>query len=364
MIRAATCILVFIVVRIHGQVWEYGQTTNAVNQSQHMSSRFGSTEYNAQGDSGSSSDIKDRDSMLLSNYAIITATIESVGVVDKYGRSLVLNFDDVEVLEGVLAQRQDDETKMKVFGWSHWYERDDDGHLIPFDEDSGITVDDLGRTVVTEAGNDKFKHTIEEGVLEGVDEPAEIGDRDLWLGNSKKARTMAKVLSEHGHDVVDEDNKQDDNEWLVAEDEDEFSLREELQGRRIMFWFEPVRIEPSENNDLDQAIEFTDSVILDAETEAGITIKNADDDSGLDSSGNDEDDEEDEAEPEPEPEPETDEDEDFHEEVESVISSVSRMNNVSKENVEAMVDPAENDKLPDDYEPDVDAIYAEIQNRM
>lgn len=70
----------------------------------------------------------------------------------------------------------------------------------------------------------------QEGVLEGRDDPVEIGDLELWLDNVKKARTFTKVLSSRGHDVVDQDNKNDDRNWLDAEDDDEFALREELEA--------------------------------------------------------------------------------------------------------------------------------------
>jgi len=112
--------------------------------------------------------------------------------------------------------------------------------------------------------------------LEGRDDPVEIDDLKLWLGNGKKARTFAKILSADGHDAIDEDNKRDDRNWLVADNGDDFNLRPELEGRRIMFWFEQTTLKEENLEGQDEDVTFTDSVILDAETEAGITILNGD----------------------------------------------------------------------------------------
>jgi hypothetical protein len=116
-----------------------------------MSSRFGSTDYNAQGGSSSSEDYEDRDGLLLGRYAIISAEIAGVGVNDQYGKSVVLNLDDTMVHEGVISDRQGADKK-KVYGWSKWFDRDPEtDDLVPFEEGGDITTDELGRIVTEEA---------------------------------------------------------------------------------------------------------------------------------------------------------------------------------------------------------------------
>jgi len=327
-------------------------------------SRFGdNTDYNPTGGSSDGGDYKERDSLLLSNYAIVSAELVSVGVYEgNYGLNLILNCDDGVVHEGVLTRRTDNgdgeaDDKLKVFGWDQWYDRDEDYDLVPFDEGGEITTDNLGRRVTQEAGGDTYRYDIEEGVLEGRDEPVEIGDFEHWLSNGKKARTFAKVLSERGHDVVDQDNKRDDRDWLAVEDEDDFQLRDELQGRRIMFWFERTTLTPDDMEGLDDTVTFTDSVILDGETEAPITIVNSDeeDESSTESDSSD---------------AETDGSSDGGDDVEGgeqelpqdvdeLVDMFARTGQDDPDSIETIV----TEESPADYEVDIDAIMSEVQAR-
>ena len=325
-------------------------------------SRFGSTNYDANGGSTSSTEeYKDRDAMLLGRYAILSVNLDSVGVYDgNYGKNMILNMDDVSVVEGVVTTRTDDgdgnaDGKIKVMGWDKWFGRDDEMNLVPFDEDGEVSTDELGRRITEEYGGTDYKYQVESGVLEDRDEPEDIGDAEIWLGNGKKARTLAKVLSARGHDVIDEDNKNDDREWLAAETDEEFELREELQGREIEFWFEETTLKAEEIDDLEDDITFTDSVVLDAESGAPITIPNDSDGSG--SGGGSDASEGDSSTAEEDAQAESEE---YPQELDELIDMFARTEKTEKASIEGML----RDEAPDDFDLDVDAAIDEIERRI
>lgn len=304
--------------------------------------------------------------MLLGQYAIVESGLARVGVYDgQYGKTLILNLDDTVINEGVITERIDDgngnaDGKVKVFGWDKWYDRDENMELVPFDEGGEITVDNLGRRVTEEAGGSTYKYEVTEGVLEGRDEPVSIGDREIWLSNGKKARTLAKVFSKHGHDVVDEENKRDDSSWLIADDEDSFGLRDELEDRRVMFWFEQNTLKADDVEGLDQDVTFTDSVVLDAETEAGITIQNGDgggNGGGGDGGGTTDDTNSDDA--SVDAASNGDGIEGFPEAIDELVDMFARTNQTNRESIETLV----MDEAPADYTVDMNAVMAAVEDR-
>jgi hypothetical protein len=330
-------------------------------------SRFKSTNYNPTGSaSGNSSDgdYKERDSFLLGRMAIITFDLDSVGVYEgNYGQSIILNMDDVEVNEGVLSERLDDE-KIKVFGWDNWFDRDEETfELEPLPGQDTVSDDDLPSVESQSAGGEKYRYAITDALMEGRDDPVSIGDGELWLSNGKKTRTLAKVLSKKGHDIIDEENEREDRGWLTAESDNEFQLRDELQGRRLMMWFEQVTIPAEEmDEDQDEDITFTDTVLLDADSESGITIANGsgggvvgDTDGG---SGNATD-----AADEPAEGTSGDdssaEEAGFPEGIDGLIDVFARNNQSDREKVSNAV----KNEAPDDYDVDMGAVMEEINNR-
>jgi len=312
-------------------------------------SRFGNTQYQASGSNNQSADYKDRDSFLMSRYAIVEATLANVGVYPgNYGQNIILSMDDVEVLEGVIGRRLDDE-KLKVFGWDKWFNRDGETmELEPLPGQDSVSEGALPEVESTSAGGNTFRYNIEEAVMEGRDEPVPVGDLEMWLKNSKKARTMAKVFSEHGHDIINEDNTREDYGWMDAENRSEFNFRDDLEGRRIIFWFENKTIPADKlGEDQNEDITFTDSVILDAETEAGITIKNGE---TSDSAGTSSDVEE-------EADEEADDEAEFPADIQSLVDMFARTGQDNRESVESMV----RDAAPNGYEVDMDAVMAAIE---
>jgi hypothetical protein len=317
-----------------------------------MSSRFNNTDYDASG-GANNDDYDNRDGLLVGKYGIVTAVVADVGVNDQFGTSVVFNLDDVEVVEGVVTDREG-AAKKKVYGWSNWFDRDPEtGDLVPFEEGEEISIDVLGRRVTESAGGDKYRYTVEEGVMEGRDDPVSLGDRDYWVSNSKKTRTLCKVLSAHGHDIINEENKREDGKWLNAETGDDFNLRDDIQGRRIMFWYQDDSFTVEEDGE-EEVVEFTDAVVLDEETEVGITIRNGDadqEDLAESESQTETSDTEEEQE-----EPET---EDFPEDIEDAIRMFARTNQTDKDKLAPLLE----DEAPDDYDLDLDAVVAEIKRR-
>jgi len=326
-------------------------------------SRFGNTEYNANGGATNTQDYKDRESILVGRYAIIEATLGDFGVYEgQYGQNIIPGLDDAEVLEGVICSRTDNgdgeaDEKMKVFGWDKWYDRDEEMELVPFDDGGEITTDELGRRVTDEAGGDTYKYQIEAGVLEGRDEPVDIGDVELWLGNGKKARTLAKVFSAEGHDIIDD--KDDDRSWLNAEDRGSFNLRDELDGRRVMIWFEQVTLTPDDIDDLDESVTYTDAVVLDAETETPITIINDEEDEDGAESDSSDDGDEDGSDSSGAAESGDSDGEELPGDVDELVDMFARTGQDNRDNVKNII----MDEAPDGYEPDMDYIMDEIQAR-
>jgi hypothetical protein len=256
----------------------------------------------------------------------------------------------VQVNEGVVTERLSDE-KVKVFGWDRWFDRDENMELQPLPGQDAVSEAELPSVESTTAGNDTYRYSIADSVLEGRDDPVDIGDRELWLTNAKKTRTIAQVLSERGQSIINDNAKRDDDDYLKAETDEQFMLRDELQGRRLMLWFEDVTIPAEELDDeQDEAITFTDSVILDAETETGITMDNA---------AVVEDEADEEQEEEREAVAADGGGSSFPEALDDLISMFARNNQTDRERVETMVQS----EAPDGYTVNMDSVMTAIDNR-
>jgi hypothetical protein len=267
----------------------------------------------------------------------------------QYGEQIILNMDNVEVREGVMSEREKD-GKVKLWGWDQWFDRDPaTQELIPYDEGGEITTDELPRRKTEDAGRNTFRYEITEGLLEGRDDPVEIGDRELWLSNQAKTRTVAKVLSKHGKSIIK--NKSDNRDWLSIDSANEdFPLREDLEGRRLMMWFQPTSFTIEEKGE-EKTVTYIDTVILDAETEAGITMLN--DESSEQSTI-----------PEPGSESESESTttdtssnpEDFPPAIQDLVDMFRRTEQTSRESIEPIV----NAEAPDGYDVDMDAVMAAV----
>jgi len=308
-----------------------------------------SADYNS-GSSGNNSgggdgDYEERPRLSMNNYAIASFVVSDLSeYTGDYGQNVYVNLDDVELMHGMFYDRtwegpdgadDYDDKMMKLFGFGDWFDTNEDGTLA-----EEIDEKFINHRISEKFGSNKFPYEFVELVTEDED-PIEVGDMEMKLRNSTKNRTFLKVLTDQGHDVIDD--KENDISWV---NENNMTLRDDILGRRIVLFFKETTWTPDGQ---DEPVTYTDAVVLDAETGAGVTIQNgsSDSDSSDDSSsgtlgGDDEDD----GLPEGVPE-----------DADDIIDFMARTGETDPDQVDNLVgDEAE------DY--DLDAVVAEVERRM
>lgn len=215
----------------------------------------------------SSSGNYDNEELLFTPYASIKGTLNrAFGTSSQFGESLGVNFEDVSLVDGVVAYDADKD-KYKLFSWT------EATGLSPSDMlDRGMEpankVEDLDDIISkTYVGNQKTydviaarmepgddydgaskvrEMTVEDGTPSFGDwedmggEPIEVFNSTItWFngsdeyGPSASSKRLATVLSNQGEDmVIDEDNLYG---WLADTSGANF-LRDELQGREVEFF--------------------------------------------------------------------------------------------------------------------------------
>ena len=299
----------------------------------------GSNGSNNNGDGG---DYDDDRVFKLTKYCQIAGNIDRLNqFTGDYGQTSILGYTDVEVLDGMLYERDDDPNKLKVFAWDDLYERDDEGEL-PED----LEVSEAPRKKSEKVAGDTYRYELIGAAIEGRTDPIEVGEITMFLSNSSASRTLMKKLTTAGHDaIVDRD---DDYGWAL----DNLTLRPELEGRNVIHFHVEDTFKP---NDADEAVTFTTPKLLDGKTEEQITIPNGDDDSdssedaggslgGSDDSGGDSGGEVPSGVPD---------------EADGLIDYFARTGEDDSDNVEQMLES----EVPDMAEVDMDAVMAEIQAR-
>lgn len=314
------------------------------------------TQYNSNGstnNSGSDSDsedYEDRRSLKLGKYGIVSFELDSLSTWDggNYGTSLIVDVNDVKVIDGMVYDRtkgNDDDT-IKVFGYDKWFQTDGNGQL-----EEEVTDKLVNHRITEEFGGTQYPYEFLDRTTQD-DDPVELGDMTMWLSNGTKNRTFAKVVTPQGHDIINEKN--DNHNWLARDDP---QIRDDLEGRRLILFYEKDSFNP---DDADEPVEFTDAVILDEETRAGITIKNG----SSSSSGNASSSSGSESEASssgsvggngslPEGVPD---------ELDDIIGFIARTGDQNAENVQQLVQSELNDDTSMD-DVDLDAVMAEIENR-
>lgn len=301
-------------------------------------------EYSSGGNnSGNSGDYEERESLKLSNYAIVSFEVsrleEYTG--NAYGQSVFVDLDDVRVKHGLIYDRfyDDDDDTVKVFGFGKWFQTNDDGTLAE-DVEEGL----INQRISEEFGGKQYPYELLDFTTEENSEEVELGDMSLALNNSTKYRTFLKVLTTAGHDVIDD--KDDESNWA---DENNIEMRDDLKDRRMIMFFKKDTFVPDGD---DEPITYTDAVILDEKTGSGITIQNGS--SGSSESSDDEEEEasgtlggnDDDALPEGVPE-----------EADEIIDFLARTEETDPDSVDGLVsDEAE------DY--DLDAVVGEVEKRI
>jgi hypothetical protein len=266
-----------------------------------------------------------------------------------YGQNVYLDLDNVRVKHGMVYDRQwvpdgetedtYDDTTMKVFGFGKWFDTNDDGTL-----DEEIQEKFINHRISESFGSNTFPYEFESLTKEGDDE-IEMGNMSMKLKNSTKFRTILKVITTAGHDVIND--KDDDFDWA---DENRIELRDDLDSKRIVLFYKKQSFTPDGD---DEEVTYTDAVLLDESTGAGITIQNGDSDGGSSSSENKDASEggtlggnDDDALPEGVPE-----------EADSIIDFLARTNENNPSEVDSLVASE-----ADDY--DLDAVVEEVERRM
>jgi len=312
-----------------------------------------STDYNS-GSSGdnnsggsSDNDYEERERLSLDKYAMASFKVSGISYHEaEYGLNVYLDIDDVEVMHGMLYDRtwdggdlidDYDDDVMKVFGFGNWFDTNPDGTL-----DEELQEKFVNHRISENIGSNTFPYEFEELVTEGDDE-IEMGNMSMKLTNSTKSRTILKVLTDAGHGVIDD--KDSSHNWVRT---NQLNLRDDILGRRIVVFYKDATFTPDGEDD---EITYTDAVVLDAKTGAGITIQNGDSDSSSDSSdggssgtvgGSDDDDSLPEGVPE---------------EANDIIDFMARTEETDRDQIENLVS-----NEADDY--DLDAVAEEVERRM
>ena len=269
--------------------------------------------YNQHSGSGTGSSSNDGDfddtTLKLQKYSAIRVTGKRVNAFDsKYGDKFIVGFDGVEVLDGIVFQREDKQDTWKVFSPGKFFSVDsdtgkvyekaveqDDGSMEFKNEMSAQDILEHPRVLgfsETFGGNDYFYQPV--GVVveatgsiatnddlhvETTDQPSiTVGEVSMLLSNKSWVRTIAKLLTEQGNDIIaTEENEEgntvsvtDGHGWLTTM---EPSLREGIEGREMELFI----IEETAEFD-DEEVQYLTPILLDAKTGERITIDNYDGD--------------------------------------------------------------------------------------
>lgn len=299
------------------------------------------TDYNSgSNDSDNDGDYEEREALKLANYSIISFEVSRLNeYTGQYGQTVFADLDDVRVSHGMVYGRfkDEDDNTTKVFGYGEWFQTNDDGTLA-----EEIQDDLINKRISEKFGGTSYPYEYEGHVTEDSGDEISLGDMSLSLANQTKYRTFLKVITDAGHDVIVD--KEDDSNWA---NENALDLRDDILGRRIIMFFKKESFVPDGN---DEEVTFTNAVILDAETGAGITIQNGESDSSGSSDddessgtlgGNDED-----SLPEGVPA-----------EADDIIDFIARTGETDPDQVDGLVSDE-----ADEY--DLDAVVAEVERRM
>ena len=282
--------------------------------------------YNQHSGSGTGSSTSgdfDDITLKLQKYSAIRVTGDRVNAFDsQYGDKFIADFDDVEILDGIVFQRDDKLGTWKVFSPGKFFNVDPDTGKVyeqatPGDngveysnEMSAQEILDHPRVIgfsETFGGNDYF-YTPVGAIVEGSGDMATnndlevkttsdsivVGEVSMLLSNSSWVRTLAKLITTDGDDIIAKEEGDygnmvsvtESHGWLTNMDPE---LREGIEGREMELFI----IEETAEFD-DEEVQYTTPILLDAKTGERITIDNFD--------GDDDDDDESVAESTSEPE--------------------------------------------------------------
>jgi hypothetical protein len=222
-------------------------------------------------DSGSSADQKDKNIKMTPNAAIEGDLVKVFGNENQWGQSLGLSWENVELVDGCLYY-DPEKNKYKVFPWK-------DVVGISPEEADDLTADQANEYLVKNYGSTEKRYELVEAVVPG-DDPVDIGNAVMWYSGSEEygpksaSKTLAKILTEAGHDMVidEEDCTASDyiKGWL-SDVSAQNVLRPDLQGRR--FGFFEIRKQSNETE-----YKYQHPIVVDTQTGSKVSMNNATDD--------------------------------------------------------------------------------------
>ena len=258
-------------------------------------------------DSNNNDDYDDQTTLKLQEYAALRVEPDNLNVSshEQYGTSFITNFEDAEVLDGIVFQRDDKPDTWKVFSAGKFFNLNPEDGLVyeSFDDDEGYSGEMSAQDVLDHprvagfsenfGGQDYFYTPIGVVIEEAADvavnddvevsttsEPAiEAGEAAMLLGNKTWVRTLAKKMAASGNEVINDNGddptprgephtnpKYDDSEWLATE---EVSLRSELEGRTLELWITEEEMEVENGT-----VSYRTPNLMDAKTSNFVTIDN------------------------------------------------------------------------------------------
>jgi uncharacterized protein YaiE (UPF0345 family) len=265
---------------------------------------------------GNNSDYDDT-TVKLQKYAALSLVPTRVSAIghEQFGTSFIAGFEEMEVIDGIVFQRDDKPDTWKVFSAGKFFNLNPEDGLVyeNFSKDGGYSGQMSAQDILdhprvagfseTFGGTDYF-YTPVGVVIEEADDVAtnddleietttnpsiSVGDSSMLLSNKTWVRTLAKKLTSEGDSIINDngeygegaDNpKFDDHEWLTTEDP---TLRDQLEGRTLELW---VTEESMEVDGSDEERTYTVPNLMDVKTGNFVTIDNGIESSGGDAIGN------------------------------------------------------------------------------
>jgi hypothetical protein len=215
-------------------------------------------------------DNEDRANLTLSRNTAVNGVLDSLGDYShpEYGKSLIVDVNDVTVLDGIVMEKEDKDETYKVFSWDEFgFKRDEDG--VPQVEEEDIPR----RHKINVAGNSHVYKTVGHAAegRDDLDDEFWLDDVTMWMNVSSKSRTLAKILSVLGEAAVPDDGRwTDDYEWLR---DGAGELRSELEGKEVELFFKEISYETEDDNGDKVSRSYDQAVVMDVETEQAIVPK-------------------------------------------------------------------------------------------
>jgi len=235
-------------------------------------SRYNNTQSDVQSENNDYDD--DDITLKLKEYSTVRLTPASVTAHkhDQYGMSFIQNYDDAEILDGIVLRRDDKPQTWNVYSADKFFNLNPEDGLVyeNYDEEDGYTNQMSAQDILdhprvaghsTSAGGDDYFFTpvgvvIEEAGdvamaddvdVESTDEPAIVaGNASMLLSNNSWVRTYAKKLTDAGDAIINDNGdsptprgeeetnpKYGDFDWMTDEDPE---IRPEIEGRTLELW--------------------------------------------------------------------------------------------------------------------------------